>query len=153
MSEIGYVRIQMRRDTYANWQSINPIPASGEFALDTTNDVLKIGDGQTRWMDLKGFKTDGSGLSAYGVAVQNGFTGTQTEWLESLRSETAPHNSLTNRTASDAHPISSITNLTNTLDAKLNYVVLDESDYYALEVKDPGTLYVVLEDEEEEEGS
>ena len=56
---IEYVRIQIRRDTYANWQSINPILGNGEFSLDITNKMLKIGDGTTRWMSLDGFPSDG----------------------------------------------------------------------------------------------
>lgn len=48
------VTMQQRRDTKANWQSINPIIPDGEIALET--DVkpykIKIGDGISRWNDL-----------------------------------------------------------------------------------------------------
>lgn len=45
-------RIQLRRDTAANWTAINPVLALGEPGLDTTIDLLKYGDGVTAWNDL-----------------------------------------------------------------------------------------------------
>ena len=47
--------IQLRRDTAANWASINPIPAAGEPCLDTTNGIMKIGDGTTHYASLPFF--------------------------------------------------------------------------------------------------
>lgn len=44
--------IQLRRDTAANWSSNNPVLAQGEAGYDTTNKLLKIGDGSTAWNDL-----------------------------------------------------------------------------------------------------
>jgi hypothetical protein len=45
-------RIQLRRDTAANWTAINPVLAQGEPGLDTTIDLLKYGDGVTAWNNL-----------------------------------------------------------------------------------------------------
>jgi len=45
-------RIQLRRDTAANWTAINPVLAQGEPGLDTTIDLLKYGDGVTAWNSL-----------------------------------------------------------------------------------------------------
>lgn len=45
-------RIQLRRDTAANWTAINPVLALGEPGLDTTIDLLKYGDGVTAWNNL-----------------------------------------------------------------------------------------------------
>lgn len=39
------ITIQLRRDTQANWNTINPILAQGEMALETDTDQFKIGDG------------------------------------------------------------------------------------------------------------
>lgn len=44
--------IQVKRDTAANWTSKNPVLASGEFGYDTTNKILKIGDGSSSWTNL-----------------------------------------------------------------------------------------------------
>lgn len=45
-------RIQLRRDTAANWASENPILAEGEIGIDLTNNAFKIGDALTAWNDL-----------------------------------------------------------------------------------------------------
>ena len=51
------VKMQVRRDTAANWESVNPILAAGELGFDTTNKQTKIGDGSTAWNDLDWFAT------------------------------------------------------------------------------------------------
>ena len=45
-------RIQIRRDTAANWTANNPVLAEGEFGFETDTNVLKIGDGTTDWAGL-----------------------------------------------------------------------------------------------------
>lgn len=45
-------KIQLRRDTAANWSRINPILADGEPGLDITNNKIKLGDGTTAWNSL-----------------------------------------------------------------------------------------------------
>ena len=52
------VKIQLRRDTATNWQSVNPILSQGELGLDTISNALKIGDGTTAWNDLDYVITD-----------------------------------------------------------------------------------------------
>jgi hypothetical protein len=57
------VKIQFRRDTAANWQSVNPILSQGELGLDTTNNRFKMGNGSTAWNDLAytvDFEPDGT---------------------------------------------------------------------------------------------
>ena len=44
--------IQVRRDTAANWTSVNPTLAEGEFAVETDTNQFKIGDGVTAWTSL-----------------------------------------------------------------------------------------------------
>ena len=48
---------------------------------DNTKPILKIYDG-TDWIAIS---SDSAGKSAYEIAVDNGFVGTETEWLESLK--------------------------------------------------------------------
>ena len=57
------VRIQIRRDSSANWTSINPTLAHGEIAWDYTLNGLKIGDGATAWNALA-FLVDATSLAA-----------------------------------------------------------------------------------------
>ena len=45
-------RIQLRRDTSANWLSNNPILLQGEFGYESDTGNGKIGDGQTVWASL-----------------------------------------------------------------------------------------------------
>lgn len=42
-------RIQVRRDTAANWESYDPVLASGEYGYDETNDRYKVGNGTDAW--------------------------------------------------------------------------------------------------------
>ena len=45
-------RIQLRRDTAANWTSVNPVLAQGELGLNLDTNQIKIGDGSTTWNSL-----------------------------------------------------------------------------------------------------
>ena len=55
------VRIQLRRDTAANWASANPTPAAGEACFATDTGVLKIGDGVTAYNSLDEITGSGGG--------------------------------------------------------------------------------------------
>jgi hypothetical protein len=45
-------RIQVRRDTTANWETTNPTLAAGEIGYDTTKKAFKIGDGTRTWTQI-----------------------------------------------------------------------------------------------------
>lgn len=45
-------KIQIRRDTAANWTSVNPVLAQGEEGWETDTGKMKIGDGGTSWTSL-----------------------------------------------------------------------------------------------------
>lgn len=51
---------------------------------DNTKPILKIYDG-TDWIAIS--SSDSAGKSAYEIAVDNGFTGTEDQWLDSLKGE------------------------------------------------------------------
>lgn len=42
-------KIQVRRGTASEWSSANPVLSLGEFGFDTTNKLLKIGNGSDAW--------------------------------------------------------------------------------------------------------
>ena len=44
--------VQVRRDTKANWETINPILLEGEAAYELDTDMFKIGDGIKHYSDL-----------------------------------------------------------------------------------------------------
>jgi hypothetical protein len=49
---MSIVRIQLRRDTAADWTSANPVLAPGEIGLETDTDQIKIGNGDDAWTAL-----------------------------------------------------------------------------------------------------
>lgn len=44
--------IKLRRDTASDWLTKNPVLREGEPGFEVDTGRLKIGDGQTAWMDL-----------------------------------------------------------------------------------------------------
>jgi len=89
---------RLRQDVAADWTSINPVLLAGEPGVELDTGKMKVGDGITSWVTLPYYLTephiqeliDGAviegvpGDSAYEVAVDNGFVGTEVEWLASL---------------------------------------------------------------------
>jgi hypothetical protein len=57
-------RIQVRRDTAANWTTNNPTLADGEIGFETNSGKFKIGNGSSTWSVLDYF-LDSSDLLAY----------------------------------------------------------------------------------------
>jgi hypothetical protein len=46
-------RIQIRRDTEANWNSVNPVLAQGELGINLDNNKMKLGNGVDSWTELE----------------------------------------------------------------------------------------------------
>lgn len=97
-------RMQQRRSTAAVWAHTNPILLSGEFGVEKDTGKFKVGNGTDTWNALPYAPDRGAagpqgptgpqgpqglrgpdGLSAYEVAVSNGFVGTEAQWLASLK--------------------------------------------------------------------
>jgi hypothetical protein len=53
-------RIQLRRDTAANWENTDPILAQGEVGVDLTNNKIKVGNGIDAWTELDYLAGDGT---------------------------------------------------------------------------------------------
>lgn len=47
--------IQMRQNTAAGWTAANEVLPEGQWAQETDTEKLKLGDGQTAWVDLAYF--------------------------------------------------------------------------------------------------
>lgn len=104
-------RMKQRRGSSAQWSGTNPILESGELGFEADTNNLKIGDGQKTWANLPyvaqgvvGSKGDDGdqgpagpkgddgdqgdpgeeGKSAYESAVDSGFVGTESQWVEAL---------------------------------------------------------------------
>ena len=54
-------RIQLRRDTTANWNEIDPVLADGEPGYDIVTNQVRVGDGTTSWSGLSGNVIGGGG--------------------------------------------------------------------------------------------
>lgn len=69
-------KIQVRRDTAANWAAKNPVPAQGEPCYETDTRKLKFGDGSTKYNNLS--YIEGGGSSGGGTTTtvsDNGIRG------------------------------------------------------------------------------
>ena len=66
--------IQIRRDTAANWTSVNPVLAQGELGIETDTLKIKAGNGTTVWNSL-GYLIDTGG---YGTVTSVGLVGGST---------------------------------------------------------------------------
>ena len=45
-------KIQIKRDTSANWKAANPVLSAGEPGMETDTGIVKYGNGTTAWNDL-----------------------------------------------------------------------------------------------------
>lgn len=64
------VRLVTRNDTAEKWAASTAVLAVGEFALDTTNNIVKVGNGVDVWNDLPIFN-DVKGAAHYeGIAAE-----------------------------------------------------------------------------------
>ena len=64
-------QLQIRRDTAANWQFVNPILLEGELGYVTDTANFKIGDGNTQWQ-LLGYYGKFQGLFVPGQFYRKG---------------------------------------------------------------------------------
>jgi hypothetical protein len=64
-------RIQLRRDTTANWANVNPILSDGEMGYDINTNEIRIGDGSTDWTGLSGNTISGGGGASTGDVTFN----------------------------------------------------------------------------------
>lgn len=63
-------KLQLRRDTAARWESLNPVLADGEIGIEKDTGLAKLGNGSDGWTALPYF--DPSGFEARLAAVENG---------------------------------------------------------------------------------
>ena len=103
-----------RKDTAANWTSSTSIPALGEFCLDTTNNILKCGDGTHTFNNLPALNDkDLSDLGITATAAEinklDGLTATTAE-LNYVDGVTSNIQTQLNNKAANSHTHSSYVN-------------------------------------------
>ena len=71
------IRIVVRRDTAANWATVNPVLLDGEWGFERDTRKIKLGDGATAWNGLAYYSTgSGSGNAILsGVGAPSAGTG------------------------------------------------------------------------------
>ncbi len=92
------IRIQLRRDTAANWTSSNPVLRAGELGIETDTLKFKIGNGSSTWAQIVNYAnvTDAglsNSLSSYILAEDQGTPGGPAE-LNSTGDLLVPENSI-----------------------------------------------------------
>lgn len=119
--------IQLRRDTAANWTSVNPILSVGEQGYETDTNKTKIGDGSTVWTSLT-YHNPGGAVSQSQVtdltttlagkqAVVSGVSDTEIGYLDGVTS--AIQTQIDGKSStSHTHSISGVTGLQTALDEK-----------------------------------
>ena len=72
-----FIQFQHRRDTSTNWQTNNPLLASGEMGIETDTSSFKIGNGTSHWVDLPygGLSGPTGHIGATGCTGSTGYTG------------------------------------------------------------------------------
>ena len=67
-------RIKLRRDTSTNWTSVDPILANGEMGIEADTRRVKVGDGSTKWSELKYAITDQLKIDGKTVSTELGMS-------------------------------------------------------------------------------
>lgn len=73
-------RVQLRRDTAANWTRGNPVLKSGELGYETDAERVKVGDGTTAWTNLPYFGGGGNLGELQDVTITNAANGDFLRW-------------------------------------------------------------------------
>lgn len=110
-------RIQLRRDSSANWASTNPILAQGELGIESNTLKFKLGDGSSAWNSLT-YIIDTGG---YAALASPAFTGTPT-------APTAAVGTNTTQLATTAYVVAeraSVATLTNKTLTDTVYTIVD----------------------------
>jgi hypothetical protein len=85
------VQVQLRRGTSAEWASVNPIIAQGEFVIELDSGRFKLGNGVDRWNNLpyNGFVGHGSDPSNWNTNIKLGlYDVNRLSWSGTLGSPT-----------------------------------------------------------------
>jgi hypothetical protein len=61
--------ITVRKGSFSAWVSANPVLASGELGFDTTNNILKIGNGTSDWNSLSNHRHSSADITNFNSSV------------------------------------------------------------------------------------
>jgi hypothetical protein len=102
-------QIQLRRDTAANWGSVNPTLALGELGIETDTARFKIGNGTSAWNSLNyqttfpyTTRSDVNGVYIYSGRANPGTAESSTGWTIKRIQQDSQGNVVSNLTATGA---------------------------------------------------
>ena len=120
-------KIQLRRDSSADWTTINPVLSEGEVGFETNTGKFKIGNGSTAWSALDYF-LDSSDLSGYLTASSASTTyltqaSASSTYLTQTSASTTYQPKVENVDNTEIGYLNGVTSLIQTqIDSKLNKV-------------------------------
>lgn len=120
-------KIQVRRDSAADWNTLNPTLSEGEIGYETDTGKFKIGNGSTLWSALDYF-LDSSDLSGYLTASSASTTyltqaSASTTYLTQTSASTTYQTKVENVDNTEIGYLNGVTSLIQTqIDSKLNKV-------------------------------
>lgn len=105
-------KIQLRRDTAANWTSTNPVLAQGEVGYDLTSGKMKVGNGTSTWTQLAYFN-DGSFSGSYADLTDKPvlFSGSYTDLTDTPTLFSGSYSDLTDKPALFSGSYADLTNI------------------------------------------
>jgi hypothetical protein len=110
-------KIQVRRDSAADWNVLNPTLSEGEIGYETDTGKFKIGNGSTLWSALDYF-LDSSDLSTYLTQAS-----ASTTYLTQASASTTYQSKVANVSDAEIGYLDGTTSLIQTqIDSKLNRV-------------------------------
>lgn len=83
--------IKLRRDSAANWSSVNPTLAEGEVGVNLTTGQIKIGDGSTAWNSLNYVIETVSGAQTKANSAQSAAESTASGYVSTHAALTQSH--------------------------------------------------------------
>ena len=110
-------KIQVRRDSSADWTTINPVLSEGEIGFETNTGKFKIGNGSSVWSALDYF-IDSSDLSEYLTT-----SSASTTYLTQASASTTYQTKVANVDNTEIGYLNGVTSLIQTqIDSKLNKI-------------------------------
>jgi len=91
--------ILLRRGTSTEWNTKNPVLATGELGVDTTQGKIKLGDGTTAWNSLSFINAGGGGGGGNSWGSITGTLSSQTDLQTALNGKQPLTTVLTDTTA------------------------------------------------------
>ena len=131
-------RIQIRRDTAANWTSANSVLAQGELGIQTDTGKLKAGDGSPAWSSHSYYTLGTTGAAMYSDATAN-FTGDLQKSGVSVPSYSDTTANFTGALQKSGVPVAADANL-NTFIGAVDFPAADGSADQILKTNGSGTL-------------